>query len=347
MMTAGPRLDGSGITLRIENQQNAVADEVSAITAVVRPVLEGLFYGLSETVVQAAGGRQTLTVAMMARIYRPGDGDVGICFEYAVHDAMNRGDGRVVERVAAALGLCRVPGNAHSSILFGAEKSGALNLIETARERLTDESRVLTGQQAQPPKLKRYIRTLAAALRRPAVRSGLPYSISGLWKADLFLGNTDRDRWVGTTVKVNRTMLEAAPGLRIGIIPMDQGRSDAVRLDEQRNLVVCPLPYDASFVQTFYEAWEVVKFFIKADAHVPSPAMLPRPASRQVARYLEDRREYSVLDVIDALEVLSQPELLRTEEHDADTVSQTTANTTDETVEATVDTVIAPRAREI
>lgn len=100
---------------------------------------------------------------------------------------MNRNDSRVVERVKSALNLCRVPGSAHSSILFGAEKSGALNLIQTAGERLTDESRILTSAQAQPPKLRNYIYRLAQALRRPAARAGIPYSISGLWKADLFL----------------------------------------------------------------------------------------------------------------------------------------------------------------
>ena len=34
------------IQLRLEFQENPVADEVSAITAVVRPILEGLLYSL-------------------------------------------------------------------------------------------------------------------------------------------------------------------------------------------------------------------------------------------------------------------------------------------------------------
>jgi hypothetical protein len=44
---------------------------------------------------------------------------------------------------------------------------------------------------------------------------------------------------------------------------------------------------------------------------------LPRPAARTVARYLEDRREYPVVDVIEALLLLSQPELLRTDQDPA------------------------------
>ncbi len=337
--SAQEQVDPRSVQLRVENQRNQVADEVSAITAVVRPILEGLFYGLREEFVATVeGGRAALPLKTMGRLYRPGDGDVGICFEWAVHDAMNRKDHRVLDRVSGALKLCRVPGSSHESILFGAEKRGALNLIETARDRLTDDSRVLTGAKAQPPKLKAYIYQLARALRRQSARAGLPFSISGLWKADLFLGTTDADRWVGTTVKINPAGLEAAPGLRIGIVPMQDGASDLVKIDDQRNLVICPLPHDASFMQTFYEAWQVVKLFIDADCKVPSLVALPRASFRQVAKYLEDRRDFPVLDVIEVLKPLSQPELLETEMRNAEIVAQREAA-------VRVDTVIAPRPR--
>jgi hypothetical protein len=39
---------------------------------------------------------------MLPRLRRPGDGDIGICFEYAVHDALNQRNPMVVERVAEA-----------------------------------------------------------------------------------------------------------------------------------------------------------------------------------------------------------------------------------------------------
>lgn len=46
----------------------------------------------------------------------------------------------------------------------------------------------------------------------------------------------------------------------------------------------------------------------------------PRPAQRQVARYLATRRKFAVLDVIEALAPLSQPELLETREMAASVV---------------------------
>lgn len=126
------------IQLRLEFQQNPVADEVAAVTAVVRPILRGLLHSLKREVVAAVGGHESVKLFLLPRLYRPGDGDCGLCFEYAVHDAMNRGEPTVVEKINEALSRhCDVPGGQTASILFGAEKSGGLRLIDTAEQRLT------------------------------------------------------------------------------------------------------------------------------------------------------------------------------------------------------------------
>ena len=121
-------------------------------------------------------------------------------------------------------------------------------------------------------------------------------------------------------MKINAAALEGARGLRIGIVPSREGISDAIRQDGTRNLVICPLPYDGSFMEIFYLGWEVVQQFLAADAYLPKEVNLPRPAQRQVARYLSDRREFDVLSVVDALSPLAQPELLETHEAAADVV---------------------------
>lgn len=303
----------STITVRSETQRNAVANEVSALIAVVRPILEGLLHSLKEDVTEEVGGLNDVKLKLLPRLYRAGDGDCGICFEYAVHDAVMRRDADVLQRVEDALKQCRVPGTAYQSILFGAEKKGASQLIATAEELLTDDSRLLTGKRSQSPKLKGYLNTLAAAFRRPTTRLSLPTSINGLWKADLFLGTSDGDRYVGTTVKINQAQLEAANGLRVGIVPASQGGSDRIRKDEKRNLIVCPLPYDQSFMEVFFSAWGIVQQFVHADAQMPKDVALPIPSHRQVCRELVTRREFPVVDVIQALLPLAQPELLITD----------------------------------
>jgi hypothetical protein len=303
------------MSVRQERQLNPVADEVLALTAVVRPILAGVLYGLKADVVGEVGGYENVKLKMLPRLHRPGDGDVGICFEYAVHDALNNNDQRVLERINDAIKLCKIKTAAPKSILFGLEKTGAIQLIDTAREILTDDSRVLSGlkQGGKPAKLKKRLTDLAYAFRRPARREKLPYSIQGLWKADLFVGSTDSQQWIGTSVKINPTQLEGGRGLRVGIVPTRAGKSDRVHLDEGRGLVVCPLHHDQDFMQIFYEGWRVMQAFMKADAQIPKEVFLPRPVDREVCKILTERRDYSVVDVMDVLVTFGQPELLVTD----------------------------------
>ena len=289
---------------------------MAALFAVVRPILDGLLHALKGDVVVEAGGREQVKLKMLPRLYRPGDGDCGICFEYAVHDAMRRGDPSILERVEEALTACNVAGGTLSSILFGAEKTGSQQLIATAQEALTPESVLMYGRRGRAARLQRHINAIAQAFRRPSARPNLPQSISGIWKADLFLGMSDTDRWVGTSVKINPSQLEPVKGLRVGIVPVKQGESDNVFKDEQKNLVVCPLLHDANFMEVFYAGWILVQQFIAADAKVPKEVSLPRPAEREVARQLYARREFPVVEVIDALGPLAQPELLDSHEKD-------------------------------
>jgi hypothetical protein len=111
---------------------------------------------------------------------------------------------------------------------------------------------------------------------------------------------------------VNPIQLEGAAGLRIGIIPTRQGRTDLVRRDEMKNLVICPLLHDQNFMQIFYESWRIVQAFMAADAEIPKEVALPGPHEREVARILFERRQFTVLDVIDAIAPCGQPELLDT-----------------------------------
>ncbi|NOT42861.1 MAG: hypothetical protein HOP13_20470 [Alphaproteobacteria bacterium] len=304
-----------------EQQLGPVEDEVLALTAVVRPILTGTLYALKQDVVREAGGYEQVKLKMLPRLYRAGDGDCGICFEYAVHDAIVSGDARVLERINDATALCNVPGGTPRSILFGLEKTGSQQLVDTARELLTEESRLLSGAKGLPAKLKKHLALIAGAFRNRKTRPALPHSINGLWRTDLFVGYHDSDRWVATTVKVNPTQLVGAAGLRIGIIPTKQGRSDAVRKDDAKNLVICPLHHDEDFMQTFYECWRIVQAFIAADAQVPAEVLLPRPAHREVARILHERREFPIVDVVKAIEAFGQPDLLTTRDRNV-TVEQ-------------------------
>lgn len=327
--------------VRKEIQVDQINDDVLALTTVIRPILTGLLYALKQGVVAEAGGYENVRLFMLPRLYRPGSGDCGICFEYAVHEALQTGDGRVLDRMNDAARLCNVPGNDIKSILFGLEKNGALKVIDTAHEILNDDSLLLYGKRGRPAKLKSYINTLAGAFRNRRTRPSLPSSIRGLWKADLFVGYTDSDRWVATTVKINPAQLEGADGLRIGIVPNRQGRNDLVRRDENKNLVICPLNHDHDFMQSFYEGWRLLQAFIAADARVPGEVMLPIPAHREVCRLLEERRDFPIIEVIEAILPFGQPGLVETQEEDVESVAAR------EDEPSLIDLMIAPKGREV
>lgn len=304
--------------IRTERQARPVADPVAAKVAIMRPVLASVLRSLNGEVVEAIGfakenvSRGTIPLHLLGRLRREGDGDVGIAFEYAIHDAIRTGQPQVMERVSDALKLCNIRRGNPESIFFAIEKGGSEQLINTQMELITDTSRALSGLRGRPVKLKNYLAMLAAAFRRPTTRLSLPQSIKGLWKADLFLGSPIPDHWVGTSVKNNPKHLESARGLRIGIVPSRSRGSDAVRRDDHRDLVICPVPHDESYMQTFYETWRIAQALMQSDFNMPREVLLPTSIDREVARIFVERRQFGIRDVLEATEAFAQPYLLET-----------------------------------
>lgn len=305
-------------------QTNDVHSEYEALFSVIHPILYGLAMTLKQDIVKQVGGYDKISLELFTRLYEPGDGDCGICFEYAVHDAIINKNQDVLERIESALSkFCRIKGDIPSSILFGAEKSGQLQFIDSVMEHLTEDSILLTGNKGQPIKLKRHINGVVSAFRKPQERAKLPNSINGLWKADLFVGNTGIDKWVGTTVKINPKQLESARGLRLGIVPCRQGKYDKIYKHETKNLIICPVPYDQSFMEIFYEGWSIVKNFIMARGEMPKEIDLPSGLDRLVCKELVARKRFPILDVLEVLKNMGQPHLIYIEETEASITSKT------------------------
>lgn len=236
-----------------------------------------------------------------------------------MHDAIRNSHASVMERITDGLKLCNIANPKVSSLLFGAEKSGRISVIDSTIEELTDDSSLMIGSRGRPVKLKRHINSVMASFRSQRKRAALPTSISGLWKADLFVGDTGDDKWVGTKVKINKKDLEGAQGLRLAVVPSKQGISDKIVLDTGKNLIVVPVPYDLDFMELFLTAIQTIKFVFSRDARMPTEAEVPSSSARALAKTLVDRREAPVLELIEALAIICQPDLLRKEEDDAST----------------------------
>jgi hypothetical protein len=295
-----------------DRQENPVADDVSALVAVTGPIITGILRSIPMEVTASFGERDHLPLSMLGRLRKEADGDCGIAFEYAVHDAIISREPIIAERLADALGKCGIGQGDPASILFAIEKSGAQELISTEAGLVMDNSLVLLGEGGRPVSLKEHLGAIGAAFRLPGALLNLAQSIRGLWKTELFLGSSGRDQWVGASVNISRSQLTAAEGPRIAIIPSVTGVSDAVRPDEHKNVVICPLPHDGSFMQIFHEGWKIVQTLCARNFEMPGSSDVPNPLHREVARIFAERRRFPIVEVVDAIRKFAQPELLTT-----------------------------------
>ena len=251
---------------------------------------------------------------MFTRVYNEHPGDHGICFEYAVHQALQDRHASIHPAISEVLAsFCGIKEGAES-VLFGVEKHGPASVLETVKGALTDESRVLVGKRGRPTKLKVHLNNIVRAHNSRIHLNRLPSSIRGLWKADLFIGNPGPDRWVGTTLKTNRRDVERAPGLRIALFPEERPKQGPSKED---TMIYCPLPYSGEFMQLFLATFDIVKQIIASKARQPSRVALVYEDDQAVAKWLVDRKRFALKDILEALEPLKQPGLLEEETVDS------------------------------
>ncbi len=297
--------------LSLEIQSDEVGEAVRARFTMTASMLRAMLYSSQREMIAALGGPNQITLEQLARIYQEGTGDFGICFEYALHDSIRARHTSIYPIVEEVLqSFCKIKG-APESILFGIEKNGSLNVVETAQNSLTDDARVLAGKVGKPPFLRHRVAGLERAFRSVKHRDRLPQSISGLWQADLFLGSPTAEQWVGTTLKVNREDLKPAPGLRVGIFPSNT--KEGPMKDENKNLIICPLPYRSDFMILFGASFQIAKQLMHAKAAMPKAPALVYEDDLTVAEWLSSRRKYPVMAILEALHPLMQPGLIKSE----------------------------------
>jgi hypothetical protein len=131
-------------------QQEDINNAVQAKFAMVAPVIEATLYSVAVDRIERLGGYTEWTLHDLAREVREGAGDAGICFEWAVHDAIADRNPLIWPLASEVLtDYCGIEDGA-DSILFGPEKNGRIPIIESVQDALTDESRVYVGNRGQP-----------------------------------------------------------------------------------------------------------------------------------------------------------------------------------------------------
>lgn len=292
----------------LEIQKSLIGDQVRARYAMIIPILRGMLYSISQrTINEIRDGYNGITLEMFCKVYNEGDGDYGICFEYAVHEAIQYRNNLIYPKIQYVIGdLCGL-NNDVESILFGAEKTKS-NVLETAHNSLTEDSILKPGTRARPTYLKQYLDTIYKAHHNRSFIEQLPKSIKGVWKADLFLGSKYANEWVATTIKTNPGQIEEAPGLRIALYSDKNPKSEPYK--HSNNLIYCPLSYDSDFMELFGASFAIAKHIINSKGKMPSRAALYYADDAAVAKWLTDRSRFPLLEILDALEALKQPDLL-------------------------------------
>ncbi len=267
------------------------------LLAMIGPILFGLTVKLKHEVTKDFGSINDILLRQLARSYRDNDGDCGACFEYAVHSAIRNNNPLVMERIQYALSLCGIKGNKTTSFLLGFEKAGILQISNELNNNLTPDSKLITNLYGESIAIKEYINAMINSFRKQSFRGALPTTIQGIWKADLFIGNTDSDMWVAASVKINRLDLKYSRGLCLGIVPATWNKEPAC--SSKGGMIVCPLLYSKSFMELFYSSWQIVTKFLKNDAKLPKEMELYHPVERKVAKYLASMRDRPVFELVD------------------------------------------------
>lgn len=301
--------------LRKEIQKDSVGDYTQSVVAVVRSILLSILSSISGS--RTAGdlhSTERIRLLQLLRTYRQSGTDIGISFEYTVHEAIMNRNPEIMDRIDSALTtLCGIRGDAPSSLFFGVEKQGTIGLIRSREGDYTDDSLVLSDRHGRFANLRKFVDRVAIEFGKRNVTDRLSSSINGLWQGRLFVGQPCTDQWVATIVKIDPLQRDGSEALRLAIVPSQHESADRIALIEDKNLMVVPLPYDGSFMQTFYRGWQIVVQFIAADATVPGEASLVKSEDRQIARFLSHRRNLPVSEVLESLQQLAQPMLFETQ----------------------------------
>lgn len=291
-----------------------VDNKEKLLYAMISPILFGLLNGLKNEVIEDYKGMNKISLRQLARSYKKGDGDYGVCFEYAVHSAIRNKNSLVIERIQSALSMCGIEGKNTTSILLGFEKSKIIQRINNKLlSTLTENSILISSPCGERIKIKKYLQSILNSFRRKEVRDQLPESINEIWKVDLFIGNIDTDMWAAVSVKSNPRELKCAKGLAIGIIPSSWFGNQSCQINKTKDMIICPLLSDYNFMSLFNSAWQIVQNFIQSDAKIPHESLIHDGSEMRIYNRLEKNRDVPVLELVDDdLKQLAQPDFIST-----------------------------------
>lgn len=290
-----------------------------ALYAVARSILRALLDQLGADdleVLQSDKKDVTLKqLSMVARLDRD-KGMRGDGFEWAVHEALIGGEGRVTEVISAALSRASkhlAKGAAPSSVMFGYERAKHLGFLDAVVDEAGTLARLLPDGRGRPFAFGPWVRVAAAG---PAAEAGLSPRIEKIWKTDLFLTDHVGERYLAATVKSQWHDLEGGSGLRIGIVPEAKDLKRGISYNRRTGLWMAALPDPDGFMGLFNDAYAAVAESIyMLGKHTQSKYWAkPSAKAQKVQDQLVKAGKVSVLEVEDALNDAAQQNLVNVQE---------------------------------
>jgi hypothetical protein len=254
-------------------------------------------------------------LAFVARLDRD-KGMRGDGFEWAVHEALIGGEGRVADMVGSA--LTRASRNiasdaVPSSVMFGYERAKHLGFLDAVVDEAGTSARLLPDGRGRPFHFGPWVKIAALG---PGAESGLGPRIEKIWKTDLFLTDHVGERYLAGTVKSQWQDLEGGAGLRIGIVPEAKDRKSGVSHDAKTGLWVVTLPDPDGFMGLFNDAYATVAEAIyNLGKHTQSKYWAkPSAKAQKIQDQLVKTAKATVVEIEGALDEAAQHNLVNVQQ---------------------------------
>ncbi|MBD8722849.1 hypothetical protein IFT43_05660 [Oxalobacteraceae sp. CFBP 13708] len=299
-------------------EQHAPVDEYGrGLYAISRSILRAYIDSLSEedladmnTPLDRVNMRQ---LAKMARLERD-KGMRGDGFEWAVHEAILGAEPLVVDPIAQAMRRAskHLKDDMPTSMLFGQERAKYLGFLEAIVGEAGNDSFILPHGNGRPFSFGPWV---SVAARGHTAEDDLHERIKKIWKTDLFLSQTDGNKYLAATVKSNVAQLEGGKGLRIGIVPESAhfANKTGVKFDKDKGLWVVSLADPNGFMGLFNDAYNAVARAICTLGKHDKPAYYTKPSAKaeKLQLQIEKYPDAPAIEIEDALNDAAQQDLVK------------------------------------
>jgi hypothetical protein len=309
--------NGSAGEVTFLTQAEPIDERGRAMYAVARSVIRAHLDQLTQEDLEDLNvdrGDVTLRqLAKYARLHRD-KGARGDGFEWAVHEAIQGGEPKVISPVLDAMAKASPRSfkgaTGATSLMFGYERAKYLGFTEAVVEAAGSDALLLPDGSGRPFQFGPWV---AVAARGKRAEPELRDRIKSVWKTDLFVSDEERLRHLAVTIKSNWHQLEGGRGLRLAVVPEAHDLRSGIQL--RQGLWIAVLPDPDGFMGLFNDAYEsVAEAIVTLGKHDRSVYYYkPTPTGQRIQHQLEHMPTVRVVEIEDALNDASQQSLLGVE----------------------------------